>query len=634
MGNELRKWFVFLFALCLAFNAKADTPLLIDQTKNTDWHITADEAIVINVRPETSTVLFLSKEAMAQHRFEFNVETDAQEIKLRSGGELIAIPQSGGTLAFDNTGSRPILLVSGKERPADKGKWIALTSDADALLRLEFPGATFANVKFKDAKDVSVDTGLTNAQGTKLSVAASDHAIAPDVKQSVLELDVKDDSGQICSSGTTFIVSADGFAVTNFHVVQGATGVVAKFADSKEEIKAELWAAIPELDLALIHLNAEGKTFTPLPIAEKLPSVGEDVWAYGFPKFGFTVTKGIVTANRLFTDVPFDVKEVLRDYAPRSKWIQTDCTINHGNSGGPLINASGTVVGINTWFWDREKLKNVYFSLSATHLVELMAMRQQQAITFAGALTKFANQRAPGSDAAFNVPRVRIAATTSAQDVVAAAKALEGGASHKCIKCGGKGVISVSVQTGQRTVNGMIYPIMGQSQEKCPQCGGSGVQHDNPDAIERLALSFTRTMAGIKPAERKQQERLRVAYDSIDTFLKDRATLSTLTDRQDSLFAQHNLDPSTPIATCGKYLYSTPSEDGDDRMFFVKLHGNQLAMLSSPVVFDENSGSTMFIGGVCAGTTKTRDGRPIIVLQNGFMYSLKGFGNPQIKIPE
>ncbi|MFA7060118.1 MAG: Do family serine endopeptidase [Pedobacter sp.] len=139
------------------------------------------------------------------------------------------------------------------------------------------------------------------------------------------------------SLGTGFIVSADGYILTNNHVVNGADEVMVKLSDGRE-LKGEIKGLDEKVDLALIKISNKEK----LPFAEMGDSdaieVGEWVMAIGNP-FGLshTVTAGIVSAKgRVIGSGPYD------DY------IQTDASINPGNSGGPLFSAQGKVIGINT----------------------------------------------------------------------------------------------------------------------------------------------------------------------------------------------------------------------------------------------------------------------------------------------
>jgi len=139
------------------------------------------------------------------------------------------------------------------------------------------------------------------------------------------------------SLGSGFIVSPDGYILTNNHVVEKADEVTVTLLD-KEEFKAKVVGSDPKIDIALIKIDAKKKlTYVALGDSDKL-DVGEWVVAIGNPfGLGHTVTAGIVSAKgRIIGSGPYD------------DFIQTDASINPGNSGGPLFNLKGEVVGINT----------------------------------------------------------------------------------------------------------------------------------------------------------------------------------------------------------------------------------------------------------------------------------------------
>jgi len=141
--------------------------------------------------------------------------------------------------------------------------------------------------------------------------------------------------------GTGFILSSDGYVVTNNHVIDGADEVIVKMRDGTE-YDAKVVGADPKLDVALLKLDAKHLKAVKLGDSEKL-RVGDWVVAIGNP-FGLqqTVTAGIVSAKgRVIGSGPYD------------DFIQTDAAINPGNSGGPLFNTRGEVVGINTAIFSR-----------------------------------------------------------------------------------------------------------------------------------------------------------------------------------------------------------------------------------------------------------------------------------------
>ena len=139
--------------------------------------------------------------------------------------------------------------------------------------------------------------------------------------------------------GSGFILTADGFVMTNAHVVEGADEVIVTLPD-KREFKAKIMGADKRSDVAVVKIDATGLPAVKIGDISRL-RVGEWVMAIGSP-FGLenTVTAGIVSAKQ-------------RDTGDYLSFIQTDVAINPGNSGGPLINMRGEVVGINSQIYSR-----------------------------------------------------------------------------------------------------------------------------------------------------------------------------------------------------------------------------------------------------------------------------------------
>jgi serine protease Do len=139
--------------------------------------------------------------------------------------------------------------------------------------------------------------------------------------------------------GSGFILSSDGFVMTNAHVVDGADQVLVTLPD-KREFKARIVGSDKRSDVAVVKIEATGLPAVKIGDVSRL-KVGEWVMAIGSP-FGLenSVTAGIVSAKQRDTG----------DYLP---FIQTDVAINPGNSGGPLINMRGEVVGINSQIYSR-----------------------------------------------------------------------------------------------------------------------------------------------------------------------------------------------------------------------------------------------------------------------------------------
>jgi S1-C subfamily serine protease len=141
--------------------------------------------------------------------------------------------------------------------------------------------------------------------------------------------------------GSGFVLDRAGHIVTNYHVIEAASDIKVGFSN-RDTMKARLVGSDPSTDLAVLRVQAPASALTPLPLGDSdQVEVGDQVVAIGNP-FGLdrTVTFGIISAVQRFITAPnqYTIDHVL----------QTDASINRGNSGGPLLNTSGQVIGVNT----------------------------------------------------------------------------------------------------------------------------------------------------------------------------------------------------------------------------------------------------------------------------------------------
>jgi S1-C subfamily serine protease len=140
--------------------------------------------------------------------------------------------------------------------------------------------------------------------------------------------------------GSGFVIDKAGHIVTNYHVIAGARSVEVSFSNH-DSMKARIVGKDPSTDIALLKVDARSRALTPLTLGDSdTVRVGDSVVAIGNP-FGLdrSVTAGIVSALQREIQAP-------NSYAI-DHVIQTDAAINHGNSGGPLLNANGRVIGVN-----------------------------------------------------------------------------------------------------------------------------------------------------------------------------------------------------------------------------------------------------------------------------------------------
>ncbi len=164
------------------------------------------------------------------------------------------------------------------------------------------------------------------------------------------------DGSELIGSG--FFIDQEGKIVTNNHVVRNAAKVTVETVDNKKTDSIGFLVANPKKDLAIIQVDPAALNIVPIAVASDLPRKGEKVAAFGAPQgFGFSETAGIVSSIRHGKEVSETLSELNPDldiygnhgFDIDMNWIQHSAAISGGNSGGPLVNMRGQLVGVNTW---------------------------------------------------------------------------------------------------------------------------------------------------------------------------------------------------------------------------------------------------------------------------------------------
>jgi S1-C subfamily serine protease len=183
-------------------------------------------------------------------------------------------------------------------------------------------------------------------------------------------------------TGSGFIVDSSGLVATNWHVVEGSMWAHVILADKGDCEVSGFLACSPGKDLALLKIDPGTRHLPTLRIAQVTPAKGEKVYAFGAPLgLSGSVSDGMVAAVRHGQEMRDFFQElageeiyvrVLR-YDLDADWIQTTAPISHGNSGGPLVNTQGEVIGMNTM--GPPIGQNLNFAVSAAHVRDLVLKR-------------------------------------------------------------------------------------------------------------------------------------------------------------------------------------------------------------------------------------------------------------------
>jgi serine protease Do len=279
--------------------------------------------------------------------------------KSRTGWAVLPVVAvvSAGAIAVAAVAERPSL-IHAAPLATDSSSVHRLPATTGSVARLDELSDAFATIASKIKPSVVYITARQAAQPVSRRMRGqSQRGQSPDMSQLPPELrqffrdmpgmgespDNPAPRGGGVASGSGFIVSNDGYILTNNHVVDGASEVTVRLLD-RREFKAKVVGRDPNTDVAVIKINADGLTAAPLGNSEA-SRVGEWVLAVGNPlgeNLTFTVTQGIISAKGRALGLPGQSQQTIQDF------IQTDAAINPGNSGGPLVNVRGEVIGINS----------------------------------------------------------------------------------------------------------------------------------------------------------------------------------------------------------------------------------------------------------------------------------------------
>lgn len=186
------------------------------------------------------------------------------------------------------------------------------------------------------------------------------------------------------SLGSGFFVESSHpwpIVVTNYHVVEGASQIVVKLR-SGEMYPIARGAIFPRCDLAFLAVEGLAKPPATLSLRPDFPKLTETVYAYGAPQgLEATITRGIVSSIRRTSEIEF-----LSEKYDEIPWIQTDAAVNPGNSGGPLVDTAGRVIGVNTL--KRGESENLNFAVSAVEVASRLKSARVSNLSARGPIAK------------------------------------------------------------------------------------------------------------------------------------------------------------------------------------------------------------------------------------------------------
>ena len=302
-----------------------------------------------------------------------------------SNGLVIGLAVGGGVVVLAAVGVIAFLAGrSGSPSPSDANSVAAVTppdpSPADAASAITPMVAAPVSVAANDAPEIvepietpDGESSVGDADSGAGAASSPPSAERPmlelkdlikQVEQSVMRILVKGPHGM--SAGSGFVVDKEGSVITNYHVIEGANSAEAEFNTGERTKVVGFWKLDDTRDIAVVKVDFPAEKLHPMPLAAVLPEKGDEVAAFGAPlNLAFTASNGIVSALR-------SAKELEQK---AGTFVQTTAPISPGNSGGPLVNMKGEVIGVNSF--KRADGENLNFAICSLDVQDVLQQKGQ-----------------------------------------------------------------------------------------------------------------------------------------------------------------------------------------------------------------------------------------------------------------
>jgi hypothetical protein len=381
---------------------------------------------------------------------------------------------------------------------------------------------------------------------------------------------------------------------------------------------------LPDFDLALLQVHVEDSVNAdvfPLDLAANAPKEGQKIFGLGFPESGYTINRGVIKGVHKFKEMPEDMQRALQSMAADSTWVQTDCTVDAGSSGGPLVDEGGHVIGVSTWHW--METQNNYFAISGAHINALLERAATSPTSFNGDKRKFAvggSGLASPHGIPTDLPQLLIDANVKPQQMVQAAIAFRSNGLKVCPVCGGKGEVSSRVKTGEQRGGMYVQSTYRDSTSTCPTCHGTGRVQASPEALDRLMDKLLSSIAGVNSNEKDYAERLQAVGTILaETVAVDRDAQLLLTKEAVTAFPLSSTKSGRAFIVRGRVEFTEPFEKTHGQLYAVQTNeGLKTVLLTDPRIADVAEGDEVVAGGLLAGRAGS-DTHQMPVLQQGFI---------------
>lgn len=494
-------------------------------------------------------------------------------------------------------------------------------------------------------------------------------AVLLEAHKALFSIKIKTEEPGVFVKSVAFFVASDGLAVTQFSPLRGAIGATATIPGETNPVPVELVAAEPDVDLALIRIKAESlnppRAMKFLAVADEAPDNGDPLWVLSINRYNRpAVDAGTFEAIISHASLPDDLRAALPT-SHFSHWIQTGIKVSLENSGGPVINGKGQILGIATYVWQsttstggpptrtvsrggssssRSRTGAVGGSkglgLSAAHIARIISERPTEPLGFDEARKRYATMptiftRLPRLETTpSSLTNLRNSANTFATASI-------------CPLCKGEGVLEVEKirnndpgrsdrnattqgSGSNRVADSNQNQRTNQTSEEdepetklCTRCKGNGFS--NAEQVLKLGANIVEALARTDMTNRDSQAG--VVYLNIklnDVLKKNPQRFIEQLNNQ----ARIHLHPlamrvGTPVIFLGTLdsRATMPGKHGQLRSATLGDTGPTV-FVAEPDLADANPRDIVLIGGILAGYMTNETGEPVPVLQRGFVVGI------------
>ena len=617
---------VCVTALGLTRPVAAQHELIAEDPANDAWQYLEDtrQAVFVGDDTQKTPSIILDFFAMAQTPARLIVQSDTKTINFKAGQlqfDLSIRKKRDTKILLDAHPDRAVIRVKGKQAGAVQGAWLRMCREQPASVTVTFTDATYANITFVPDQGAVAEKKKTTAAPIAADPAPEENEpstaqMLKGVKQGVFQLRARGQRKDVFNAAAGFLVAEGGLAITNFHVIQGATGALAHFAGSDTPVAVELVAARADLDLALIQLKLvdapQLQKVKPLVIETIDTVADQNVWAVGDPlDLGYALSAGVVHKVQPHAKLPDNLRQSL-GFAGESVWIETDAAINSGNAGGPMVNKAGRVVAVNTWVWHQRGTR--FYALSSSHISDLLESRRDQPLTFARAATQFEKVRpARGS-----FPRVIVAGNGHPEKIIDSAQSFR--TATGCKVCRNRGAITQRVQDGYTYEGPVAHPKYVTKRRTCPSCRGTLIQ--NRKTLNKAGAALVMELAGSDPLHPRYDDAKEFTKKAVGEALeKNSKGLGKVLNAQAlKLISSETGQVGAPLLAVGQLAGNVRLRGEGKRLKLFKFQKNRQQVVISDARLIETTGTgTVMVAGLLAGFVDDPKGESIPVIQHGLV---------------